>query len=80
MPEYIQVPQNRLAEDVLQQLLEEYVTRDGTDYGMHERSTQDKVLIVQTQMKAGEIVLVYELESESWDLLPKDEAAALTSN
>jgi uncharacterized protein YheU (UPF0270 family) len=80
MPEYIQVPQNRLADDVLQQLLEEYVTRDGTDYGLHERTTEQKVLSVQSRMKAGEIVLLYELESESWDLLPKDEAAVLTAS
>jgi uncharacterized protein len=80
MPEYIHVPESRLAADALQQLLEEFVTRDGTDYGLREHSTEDKVLALRGQMKAGDVVLVYEVESESWDLLPRDDAATLLSS
>ena len=43
MPEYVEVPPERLAAEVLQALFEEYVSRDGTDYGETELALQDKV-------------------------------------
>jgi uncharacterized protein YheU (UPF0270 family) len=80
MPTYIEVPCNRLAPDVLQRLLEEVVTRDGTDYGIREQSTEEKTVALEAQITSGEVVLLFESDSETWDLLPKEEAATLTAN
>ena len=39
----LEVPYTRLAADVLRRLAEEYVTRDGTDYGAVEKTLVEKV-------------------------------------
>ena len=43
MAQFVLVPFQRLKMEVLQALLEDYATRDGTDYGERELTTQDKV-------------------------------------
>ena len=40
---YIEIPAAELATDTLRSLVEEFVTRDGTDYGESEVSLDDKV-------------------------------------
>jgi uncharacterized protein YheU (UPF0270 family) len=40
-------------------LLEEFVTRDGTDYGEREISLATKVAQVQRQLDQGLLVIVY---------------------
>jgi uncharacterized protein YheU (UPF0270 family) len=77
MPEYIEVPPGRLAQDVLRALYEDYVTRDGTDYGERELALEEKVQRLAAQVAAGKVLLLYECESEQWDLVGADEAAAL---
>ena len=37
------VPWQELAPETLENLIESYVLREGTDYGSHEKSLQDKV-------------------------------------
>lgn len=77
MPSYVEVPPARLAPDVYRALLEDYVTRDGTDYGARELDLPEKVARLQRQLQTGEVRLLYEAESGQWDLLPAVEAARL---
>lgn len=78
MSQYIRVPANRLATDILQALMEEYVTRDGTDYGAVELTLEQKVARLESQITRGDIWLLYDGDTEEWDLLPREEAALLT--
>lgn len=77
MAQFVAVPAQRLQEDVLQALLEEYATRDGTDYGEQERTLDDKVGRLRRLLQAGELQLLYDLESEHWDLVPRAQAEQL---
>lgn len=77
MPEFVQVPAGRLATDVLNALLEEYASRDGTDYGERELSLAEKVANLQRQLENGELSIVYETGSEQWDLLPAEQLTTL---
>jgi uncharacterized protein YheU (UPF0270 family) len=77
MPQFIQVPVHRLAVDVRGALLEEYASRDGTDYGERELTLAEKVANLERQLADGELCILYEIESEQWDLLPADQAIAL---
>ena len=52
MAQFVLVPFARLEIDVLQALLEDYATRDGTDYGARELTTQEKVDRLQRQLGA----------------------------
>jgi uncharacterized protein YheU (UPF0270 family) len=54
-----------LSEEALQGVLEEFISREGTDYGIQEWSLEDKVHAVQRQLEAGTAVLVYDEDSET---------------
>ncbi len=43
MTQFVEVPPQRLQADILQALLEEFASRDGTDYGERELSLEQKV-------------------------------------
>ncbi len=53
------IPHAQLSPDALQGLLEEYVTRDGTDYGDHEMSLESKVAQVRRKLDTGEAVILF---------------------
>ena len=74
---FVRVPTERLAPDTLEALLEEFASRDGTDYGERETPLNVRVAQLRTQMEHGDIALLYDLDSESWDLLPDDTARDL---
>jgi uncharacterized protein YheU (UPF0270 family) len=80
MAEFVAVPLQRLQERVLQALLEEFASRDGTDYGERELSLAQKVLALESQLKGGELQILYDADSEQWDLLPREQAATLLNN
>lgn len=77
MSEYIQVPIARLEQQVLQALLEEFASRDGTDYGQRELTLEEKAGNLRRQLEAGDVLLVYHSPSEEWDLVSSDQANAL---
>lgn len=77
MPEYVEVPHTRLPQAVFRALLEEYATRDGTDYGEREWSLTEKVQRLEAQVACGDVRLLYDAQSEEWDLVSADAAALL---
>lgn len=77
MSHFVEVPPARLPAEVLQSLLEEFASRDGTDYGERELSLAQKVGDLRGQMNRGELRIVYDADSEQWDLLSADEAHRL---
>ena len=77
MAQFVEVPPQRLEADVLQALLEEYASRDGTDYGERELSLQQKVGSLRDLIHRGELLILYDVDSEHWDLVPCVQARAL---
>lgn len=77
MAQFVQVPHQRLQTEVMQALLEEYASRDGTDYGEREFSLQHKVDSLLAQIQSGELCILYDVDSEEWDLLPREQAEEL---
>ncbi|MCX2801473.1 YheU family protein [Microbulbifer thermotolerans] len=63
------IPFQQLDPDTLQNLLEEYVTREGTDYGERELSLRDKVANLRRQLQSGEVVIWFEPGEESVNLV-----------
>ena len=64
MENLIEVPRDQLAADTLQALVEEFVTRDGTDYGENEIALSSKVNQVVNGIKKKEYVIVYHQEMD----------------
>ncbi len=51
--------------EALRGLIEEFVTRDGTDYGDVERSVEEKIAQVTAQLASGEARIVFDPETET---------------
>ena len=67
----IEIPYQQLSEDALNGLIEEFINREGTDYGEHEYSQEAKVSQLLRQLKQGDIVIAYDEESESCTIVQK---------
>lgn len=68
------VPHHQISPDALRGLIEEFINREGTDYGVQEFSLADKVQQVQQQLQLGHVVVVFDAVSESVSLLNRRDA------
>ena len=71
----MQIPHERLAPDTLRALIYDYVTRDGTDYGEREITADQKIAQVMHQLAKGLVVIVFDEESQGFDVLTREESA-----
>ena len=62
-----------LSPEALRSLVEEFVTRDGTDYGDVERSVEEKRAQVTAQLASGEARIVFDPEAESATIVTRHE-------
>lgn len=69
----MKIPHERLEQEVLYELLKEIVTRDGTDYGESEVSTEVKVTSALRALKNGKANLYWDADSETASLRPADQ-------
>ena len=67
------VPWQQIDADSLDNLLQEYVTRDGTDYGEREVSLDTKVMQVRERLKKGDAVVWFDEATETVNILPREE-------
>ena len=77
MSQFVEVPPGELDADTLRALLEEYASRDGTDYGEREMTLSAKVDDLRLQLEAGQLSLLYDADSETWDLVEREQATQL---
>ena len=71
------IPYEQLSSDALQGLIEEFITREGTDYGTEEVSLSTKTEQIKNQLKRREVVVVFDLASESVSILSRRDAELL---
>lgn len=68
------IPHQQLSPDALRGLIEEFITREGTDYGHQEVSLEQKVAQVERQIEKEEVVIVFDSATESVSLLTRRDA------
>jgi uncharacterized protein len=73
------IPYEQLAADTLIALIEEYITREGTDYGWAEVELSVKVEQVRRQLKSREVVIVFDVTTEAVGLLTRVDAEKILS-
>jgi uncharacterized protein len=71
------IPYDSLEPDLLERMLEEIVTRDGTDYGAAEKPTSEKINAAINGLKQGRSVLLWDDQTESASLVSKEYAQKL---
>ena len=67
------IPWQDLAPETLDNLIESFVLREGTDYGEQERSLEQKVNDVKRQLKSGDVVLVWSELHETVNIMPRNQ-------
>ena len=67
------IPYTDISDDTLNNLIEYFVLREGTDYGEHEVKLPQKVAMVKRQLKSGEVLIVYSELHESINLIAKQQ-------
>ena len=68
-PAGVEVPYSAISEDALVRLIEEFVTRAGTDYGTVERTLPEKIADVRRQLVRGEAKIVFDPETETANIV-----------
>lgn len=71
----VEVPYEQLAPETLRKVIEDLVTRDGTDYGDVEKTLEQKSATLLELLRRGEAKLVVDLATESIGLMTRDELA-----
>ena len=67
----VEVPHTHLTPEALRSLTEEFVTRDGTDYGQVEKTLEEKVAALMRQLERGEAAILYDGESRTLNIVPR---------
>ena len=71
------IPHRMLSPEALRGVIEACITREGTDYGLHEVPLATKVGQVRHQLDAGTVVIVYDEATDSWTIQPTDQRSEL---
>ncbi len=66
------IPHRELTPDTLQNLIEEFVSREGTDNG-YDDTLQQRVARVQALLEKGEAVILYTELTESANIILRSE-------
>jgi uncharacterized protein YheU (UPF0270 family) len=66
------IPINKLSAKALQGVIEEFVLREGTDYGTKEVSAETKFGQVKDKLEKGLAVLVFDDETETTNIFMTD--------
>lgn len=67
----VEVPYTALQPATLRAVIEEFVTRDTTDYGVRERTLEERVADVMRQLRRGEARLVFDANLGTVNIVPK---------
>jgi len=71
MPIHI-IPVDKLSPEAMQGVIEEYISRDGTDYGEIEASMETKFRQVRHKLENGSAVLIFDDETETINIFLAD--------
>lgn len=68
----IVIPHQRLSLEALTGLIQEFVTRDGTDSGYTRGSLEERVAMVRRQLDSGQAVIVFDDRSKTCNIVPAE--------
>ncbi|MDG1818662.1 MAG: YheU family protein [Porticoccaceae bacterium] len=69
----IEIPADRLSSEVLRAVIEEFILREGTDYGSYEVGLEDKIDQVKGQLKRGDVLITFDPATENCNLLTRNQ-------
>ena len=69
----VKIPYDQLSQETLEGVVEEFVTRDGTDYGEEQIPLGIKIEQVLRQLKSKDAFIVFDHHSETCTIIHKDD-------
>lgn len=69
----LEVPREALSEEALLGIIESFILREGTDYGVEEVSLDAKIHQIEKQLKKGDIKIVFDPNVESVGIITRTE-------
>jgi len=66
------IPYEKLSREALQGLIEEFVTREGTDSGYTKTSLDENVEMVKRQLEKGDAFIVYDEATQTANIVSKN--------
>ena len=73
----IHIPINKLSSRALNGVIDEFISRQGTDYGAIEASWDTKFKQVKRKLETGEAVLVFDDETKTTGIFLADDPALI---
>lgn len=70
--DFIVVPTDKISDDALEGLINEFILREGTDYGSREFTLEAKHAQIRKQLALGHIVIVFDPKEESASIVRKE--------
>jgi len=67
------IPINKLSAEALNGVIEEFISRNGTDYGEVEASPETNFRQVKNKLENGSAILVFDDEAESTNIFLADD-------
>ena len=74
------VPYDSIDVDTLNNLISEFVGREGTDYGEREIEWTTKIAQVKQQLKSGDVVITYCSDTDSINIISEHEVTIGVEN
>ena len=69
----VKIPYDQLSQEALKGVIEEFVTRNGTDYGETQIPLETKIAQVLKQLESKDAFIVFDHQSETSTILQKDD-------
>jgi uncharacterized protein YheU (UPF0270 family) len=79
MIRYVEVPHSALSPAALEGLIEEFITREGTEYGHQEHALPDMRAGVRKQIERGLVAIVFDPDSETTTLINRSDLERLSA-
>jgi uncharacterized protein len=67
----IEIPPEKLSAEIMAAIIEDFIQREGTDYGLVEISAEKKLEQILKQIKRGDVKVVFDQTAESVSLITK---------
>ena len=64
------IPYTEISEEALKAIIQEYITREGTEYGIKEYSFEQKIEQIKQQLLKGDIKINFDDETQTCNLVP----------
>lgn len=68
----LEIPYEQLREETLKSMIQEFVSRDGADWGDPGGSLKEKVAQVLRQLKTGKVIVVFDQKTQTANLVTKE--------